>query len=178
MLPAPARHERAPATAHQDPALHLVAAHRDPQDQALCHQRAPAAAAGSRVFYAELRSVAWPGKFKPDLPPLYDCTADPAEFLQLYELGIEAANGDEKVMANWFPMALKDGARTWLLNLAPGTISSWDEMRTRFIANFQGTRDRPPTMSELRCIKQQPGETLQKFIQCFNNARLKIAKVS
>ena len=56
--------------------------------------------------------------------------------LQLYELGIEAANGDEKVMTNWFPMALKDGARTWLLNLAPGTISSWDEMRTRFIANF------------------------------------------
>ena len=33
-------------------------------------------------------------------------------------------------MANWFPMVLKDGARTWLLNLAPGTISSWDEMRT------------------------------------------------
>ena len=40
-------------------------------------------------------------------------------------------------------MALKDGARTWLLNLAPGTISSWEEMRTRFIANFQGTHDRP-----------------------------------
>ena len=78
---------------------------------------------------------------------------DPAEFLQLYELGIEATNEDEKVMANWFPMALKDGARTWLLNLAPGMISSWDEMRTRFIANFQGTRDRPPTMSDLRRIK-------------------------
>ena len=29
------------------------------------------------------------------------------EFLQLYELSIEAANGDEKVMANWFPMALR-----------------------------------------------------------------------
>ena len=46
-------------------------------------------------------------------------------------------------MANWFPMALKDGARTWLLNLAPVTISSWVGMRTRFIANFQGTRDGP-----------------------------------
>ena len=102
------------------------------------------ATAGCRAFTAELRNVAWPGKFKPDLPPRYDGTADPAEFLQLYELGIEAANGDEKVMANWFPMALKDGACTWLLNLAPGTISSWDEMCTRFIANFQGTRDRPP----------------------------------
>ena len=61
-------------------------------------------------------------------------------------------------------MALKDGARTWLLNLAPGTICSWDEVHTRFIANFQGTRDRPPAMSDLRRIKQQPGETLQKFI--------------
>ena len=70
------------------------------------------ATAGCRAFTAELRSIAWPGKFKPDLPPRYDGTADPAEFLQLYELGIEAANGDEKVMANWFPMALKNGART------------------------------------------------------------------
>ena len=75
-------------------------------------------------------------------------------------MGIEAANGDEKVMANWLPMALKDGARTWLLNLAPGTISSWDEMRTRFITNFQGTRDRPPAVSDMRRIKQQSGETL------------------
>ena len=67
---------------------------------------------GCRAFTTELCSVAWPYKFKPDLPPRYDGMVDPAEFLQLYELGIEAANGDEKVMANWFPMVLKDGART------------------------------------------------------------------
>ena len=75
-------------------------------------------------------------------------------------------------------MALKDGARTWLLNLAPGTISSWDEMHTHFIANFQGTRDRTPIVSDMRRIKQQPGETLQKYIQRFNNARLKIPRVT
>ena len=51
-------------------------------------------------------------------------------------------------------------------------------MRTRFIANFQGTRDRPPAMSDLRHIKQQPGETLQKYIKRFNNARLKIPRVT
>ena len=134
------------------------------------------ATGGCRAFTTELR-VAWPGKFKPYLPPRYDGTADPAEFLQLYELGIEATNGDKKVRANWFPIALKDGARTWLLNLAQGTISSWDEMRTRFIANFQGTRDRPPAVSDMRRIKQQPEETLQKYIQRFNNARLKIPMV-
>ena len=77
------------------------------------------ATAGCRAFTTELRSVAWPGKFKPALPPRYDGTFDPTEFLQLYELGIKAANGDEKVMANWFPMALKDGAHTWLLKPGP-----------------------------------------------------------
>ena len=128
--------------------------------------------AGCRTFTHELRSVAWPGKFKLALPPRYDGTPDPAEFLQLYEPSIEAANGDEKVMANWFPMALKDVARSWLLNLQHGSISSWDKMRDRFVANFQGTRDRPPAAGDLRRIKQQAGETLQKYIQHFNNTRL------
>ena len=67
---------------------------------------------GCRAFTPEMRSIVWPSKFKRYLPPRYDGTADPAEFLQRYELCIEAANGDERVMANWFPMELKDGART------------------------------------------------------------------
>ena len=41
-----------------------------------------------------------------------------------------------------------------------------------------GTRDRPPAGGDLRCIKQQPGETLQKYIQRFNNTPLKIPKVT
>ena len=88
------------------------------------------------------------------------------------------ANNDKKVMANWFPMALKDGMRSWLVNLPVGSISSWDEMREHFVTNFQGTRDRPPATGDLRRIKQLPGETLQKYIQCFNNVRLKIPKVT
>ena len=70
------------------------------QGQAPPLQRALVATASCRAFTLELRSIVWSGKFKTDLPPLYDGTPDPAEFLQLYELGIEAANRDEKVMAN------------------------------------------------------------------------------
>ena len=98
------------------------------------------------------------------MPPRYDDTADSTVFLQLYELSIEAANGDEKIMANWFRMALKDGACSWLLNLTEGSVSSWEEMRSRFIANFQGTRDRLLATGDLRRVKQQPGETLHKYI--------------
>ena len=51
-------------------------------------------------------------------------------------------------------------------------------MRTRFIANFQGTRDRPPAATDQRHIKQQPGETLQKYIQRFNSTHLKIPLIT
>ena len=136
------------------------------------------ATAGCRAFTPELRNVVWPSKFKPDPPPRYDGTVDPAEFLQIYELSIEAVSGDEKIMANWFSMALKDGTRSWILNLPEGSVSSWEEMRGCFIANFQGTRDHPPAAGDLRHVKQQPGETLQKYIQRLNNVRLKIPKVT
>ena len=51
-------------------------------------------------------------------------------------------------------------------------------MRERFVANFQGTRNRTPAVGDLRRIKQQPGETLQKYIQHFNSIRLKIPKMT
>ena len=89
-LPVPPRQDRAPP----------VVVARERQDQAPPPRRAPVTTAGCRAFTPELHSVVWPGKFKPNLPLCYDGTPDPAEFLQLYELSIEAANGDEKVMAN------------------------------------------------------------------------------
>lgn len=56
-------------------------------------------------------------------------------------------------MVNYFPMALKDGACSWLLNHPVGSVSSWDEMRDRFIANFRGTRDCLPAAGDLRRIR-------------------------
>jgi hypothetical protein len=52
--------------------------------------------------------VVWPDKFKPDIGARYDGTTNPVEFLQLYIVAVQAARGDQRVMANWFPMALKD----------------------------------------------------------------------
>ena len=94
------RHDRIPAPPRQDPTRLQAAARGNFQEQAQHQQRDPVATAGCCAFTPELRSVAWPGKFMPDLPPRYDGTANPGEILQLYELGIEAANRDAKVMVN------------------------------------------------------------------------------
>ena len=63
------------------------------------------------------------------------------EFLQLYTTSIQAAGGDDKVMANWFSHALKDSALSWLCNLLENSINSWAELCTQFVANFKGTHE-------------------------------------
>jgi hypothetical protein len=52
--------------------------------------------------------VVWPDKFKPDIATRCDGTTNPVEFLQLYVVAVQATRGDQRAMANWFPMALKD----------------------------------------------------------------------
>ena len=59
-----------------------------------------------RALAPALRRVRWPTKFKPEMPSRYDGTADPSPFLLAYEEAVLEAGGDDKIMANWFPMAL------------------------------------------------------------------------
>jgi hypothetical protein len=71
-----------------------------------------------------LRAAIWPSKFWPHLPEKYDGTTNPSEFLQVYVTAITAAGGDTTVMATYFHVALSGSARTWLMNLSPGSIYS------------------------------------------------------
>ena len=111
------------------------------------------------AFTRSLRRIVWPVKFKPDLPPRYDGKNNPLEFLQLYTLAIQATGGDDKVMANWFPMALKDSASSWLTNIPADSIDSWEDLCKCFVANFKGTYERGLTYNDLRAVRQKPGET-------------------
>jgi hypothetical protein len=73
---------------------------------------------------ASLRNVRWPPKFRPNLTEKYDGSINPSEFLQIYTTIIVAAGGDDRVMANYFPMALKGQARGWLMTQPPDSIHS------------------------------------------------------
>jgi hypothetical protein len=97
--------------------------------------------------------VVWPNKFKPDIGAHYNGTTNPVEFLQLYAVAVQAARGDQRAMANWFPMALKDAPRTWLMNLPHESVTSWKDLCRQFIANFMPTMSAPPPRMILRrCV--------------------------
>ena len=91
---------------------------------------------GLRAFSPALRRVRRPHKFKLEMPPRYDGVADPAAFLLAYEEAVLEAGGDDKVMANWLPMALAGVQRAWLLHLPGSSVASWGELRDLFIARF------------------------------------------
>jgi hypothetical protein len=64
-------------------------------------------------------------------------------------------------MTNWFPMALKDAPRTWLMNLLRESVTSWKDLCRQFIANFMPTYERPATKNDLKAVRQYKGKTLR-----------------
>ncbi|KAM0832772.1 hypothetical protein ACQ4PT_064686 [Festuca glaucescens] len=115
--------------------------------------------AGCLALIKGMRYVTWPDKFRHELPLHYDGSTNPLEFLQLYTVGIQAVCGDHRVMANWFPMALKEAARAWLMNLPTESISSWEDLCKQFVSNFMATYERPASKNDL---KADEGEALHK----------------
>jgi hypothetical protein len=118
-----------------------------------------------------LRQVRWPDKFKTGNIDRYDGSSNPEEFIQVYQTIIEAVGGDDQVKANFLPTALTSVARSWLINLPEGSITSWDQLCAIFIGNFQGTYERPSTTETLKTIRQKHAESLRDYVKYFCNAR-------
>jgi hypothetical protein len=91
---------------------------------------------GCAALVDHLRTTSWPSKFRLHLLEKYDGTSNPAEFLHVYVTAITTVGGNTAVMATYFHVALSGPTRTWLMNLAPGSIYSWEELCARFTANF------------------------------------------
>jgi hypothetical protein len=133
---------------------------------------------GCLALTCQQRYVVSPNKFKPDIGARYDGTTNPVEFLQLYVVAVQAARGDQRAMANWFPMALKDAPWTWLMNLPHKTVTSWKDLCRQFVANFMPMYECPATKNDLKAVHQYKGETLRQYIQCFSQMRNKIPRIS
>jgi hypothetical protein len=97
----------------------------------------PLVGVGCAALADHLRTATWPPKFRPHLPEKYDGTSNPSEFLQVYVTAITTARGNTAVMASYFHVALTGPTQTWLMNLTPGSIYSWEELCAWFTANLR-----------------------------------------
>jgi hypothetical protein len=138
----------------------------------------PLAGVGCAALADHLRAASWPPKFRPHLPEKYDGTSNPSKFLQVYITAITAAGGNTTVMATYFHVALSGPAQTWLMNLALGSIYSWEELCARFVANFASAYQQHGVEAHLHAVSQEPGETLRTFISRFTKVRGTIPRIS
>jgi hypothetical protein len=133
---------------------------------------------GCPALADHLRAASWPPKFRPHLPEKYDRTSNPSEFLQVYITAITAAGGNTTVMATYFHVALSGPARTWLMNITSGSVYSWEELCARFVANFASAYQQHGVEAHLHAVRQEPGETLHKFISRFTKVQGTIPRIS
>jgi hypothetical protein len=75
---------------------------------------------------------------------------------------------DDLFMIKNLPLYLYNSARTWLEHLPWDKINDWTDLCRVFVGNFQGTYIRRGKQWELRNCKQQPRESLRKYIQRFS----------
>jgi hypothetical protein len=82
------------------------------------------------------------------------------------------------MMATYFHVALSGPARTWLMNLAPGSVYFWEELCARFTANFASAYQQHGVEAHLHAMRHEAGETLQTFISHFTMVRGTIPRIS
>ena len=64
------------------------------------------------------------------------------------------------------------------MNLAPGSIYSWEELCARFVANFASAYQQHGVEAHLHAVRQEPGETLRTFISRFTKVQGTIPHIS
>jgi hypothetical protein len=58
----------------------------------------------------------------------YDRSTNPAEWLEVYHLAIDATGGDSYVMTSYLPNYLSLSVKTWLMGLPIGSVHSWSDL--------------------------------------------------
>jgi hypothetical protein len=55
-----------------------------------------------------------------------------------YEAAIASFGGDDTTLAKSFIISLKNAATNWYVRLPPRSITSWAQLKEKFMFNFQG----------------------------------------
>jgi hypothetical protein len=138
----------------------------------------PLVSVGCAALADHLRAASWPSKFRPHLPEkvrrYIKSVGIPAGVRHRYH----SSRWKHRCDATYFHVALSGPARTWLMNLAPGSIYSWEELCARFVANFASAYQQHGVEAHLHAVRQEPGETLRTFISRFTKVQGSIPRIS
>jgi hypothetical protein len=107
----------------------------------------------------------------------FDGESDPKTWLRTYAITVRAANGNNDIMAAYFPVMMSCQTLNWLESLPAGSINSWQDLCTDFIQYYQAASPGPKTRWDLGSITQLPSESLRDYIKRYFANRNTIMEV-
>ncbi|RLN05103.1 hypothetical protein C2845_PM13G05960 [Panicum miliaceum] len=109
---------------------------------------------GFSAFSNRLHGVSWPSTFKPVGIVKFDGNSDPKTWLCTYSIAVRAVNGNNDIMAAYFPVMMSRQALNGLEGFRPGSINSWQELFMAFVNHFQASCPGPKTRWDLGSVTQ------------------------
>ncbi|XP_061375772.1 uncharacterized protein LOC133317887 [Gastrolobium bilobum] len=82
---------------------------------------------------------------------------------------------DEPLISRIFALTLTGAAQAWFFTLPANSIGSFEEFGKKFLLNFATSKKHPKSEFTLGKIHQQPGETLQRYLNRFKDAALQVS---
>ena len=80
-----------------------------------------------------------PGMEKPPHLKEYDGIADPVDHIDGFEAMLHYHNVGGMIKCRLFPTTLRKVAMDWYKGLAPGSITSWRNLKNQFISSSRDT---------------------------------------
>jgi hypothetical protein len=114
-----------------------------------------------------LQLAPWPLHYRVMPPPMYHNNTDPCKFLMCYKAGTTLDGGDEATFAKSLIISLEDAAANWYSRLLPRCIYSWQQLKDKFLLNFQGFQAELGTEEDFLSHSQREKETLPDFYRRF-----------
>jgi hypothetical protein len=95
-----------------------------------------------------------------------------------YPTGSATARGDETTFTKSLIISLKDATANWYSRLPPGCIYFWQQLKGKFLLNFQGFQAELDTKEDFLSCAQWEKEILPNFYQRFLQLNAQSPEVS
>jgi hypothetical protein len=95
-----------------------------------------------------------------------------------YEVTIASARGDEATLTKSLIISLENTATNWYSSLPTGCIYSWQQLKEKFLLNFQGFQAELDTEEDFLSCAQREKERLLDFYWRFLQLKAQAPEVS
>nr|XP_027060870.1 uncharacterized protein LOC113687466 [Coffea arabica] len=92
---------------------------------------------------------------------------EPYKYLQEFDVVCNSMKPpeitEEQIKMRAFPFSLKDSAKDWLYYLPPDSITTWDQLKKKFLDKYFPASRAASLRKEICGIKQHPGKSLYEY---------------